>query len=327
MIRIFIISTLTGFALAQTSVPGGEDIRLETDVVGGAAKRAAAASATAAPSDTVLTIHGICSLEGNLLSASAEDCTVVVQRQQFDSLLKVAAPGGQATPAARRSLAKTYATLLAFEIAAQRAGIESSAQFRESMEWSRLRMLADLYRRNLEKETSAVSEHEIDDYYNQHVSEFEEVKIRRMLVPKNAFAGADRQESEKRALEVATDLRERAANGEDPDQLQKETYIAAGFNSIPPTTEVGTRRRSSLPSEVRDDVFALGPGELTKVEREAYSFVIYKVDAKNTLPKEKVRGEIAREIAKQKLDAALQSVTGSVRADLNDDYFGPALEQ
>ena len=195
------------------------------------------------------------------------------------------------------------------------------------MEWSRLRMLADLYRRNLEKETSVVSEQEIDDYYSQHVSQFEEVKLRRMLVPKSAFAGADKQESEKNALEAATEFRERAAKGEDLDRLQKEAYVAAGFNSLPPTTEVGTRRRSSLPSDVREDVFALRSGEVTKVEKEAHSYVIYKVDLKRTLPKEQVQGEISREIAKQKLEAALQSVTGSVRADLNEDYFGPALEQ
>ena len=217
--------------------------------------------------------------------------------------------------------------MLAFEKAAEKTGIESSTSFLESMEWSRLRMLADLYRRNLEKETSVVSEQEIEDYYHQHLSQFEEVRLRRMLVPKNTFAGGDKQESEKKALEIATEFRERAASGEDLGRLQKEAYIAAGFHSLPPATEVGTRRRSSLPADVREDVFALGSGEVTKVEKEAYSFVIYKVDAKHTLPKEKVQSEISREIAKQKLDAALQSVTGSVRADLNEDYFGPALEQ
>lgn len=328
MIRIFMIAALTGLALAQPPIPAGEDFRLETAVAGAAAaKSTAAASAMLAPGDTVLTIHGICSLAPNPLSAGAQDCAVAVQRQQFDTLLKIVAPAGQATPTARRSLAKTYATLLAFEIAAEKTGIQRSTQFLESMEWSRLRMLADLYRRNLEKETSVVSEREIDDYYNQHVSQFEEVKLRRMLVPKNNFAGADKQQSEKKVLEVAAEFRERAANGEDLDQLQKEAYIAAGLNSLPPTTEVGMRRRSSLPPDVREDVFALGSGEVTKVEKEAYSFVIYKVDAKHTLPEEKVRGEISREIAKQKLDAALQSVTGSVRANLNEDYFGPALEQ
>jgi hypothetical protein len=43
-----------------------------------------------------------------------------------------------------------------------------------------------------------------------------------MLVPKNNFAVADKQGSEQKALDIAIEFRERAANGEDFDQLQKE---------------------------------------------------------------------------------------------------------
>jgi hypothetical protein len=63
------------------------------------------------------------------------------------------------------------------------------------------------------------------------------------------------------------------------------------------------------------------------VEKEPYSFVVYKVDAKWTLPEERVREEISREIVKQKLETALQSVTEGIRTDLNENYFGPAAEQ
>ena len=225
----------------------------------------------------------------------------------------------------KHNLAKTYTDLLAFEMAAKKSGIDNSPQFQQTLEWLRLRTLGDLYRRGLEKESTA-SEEEIDEYYRRHVSQFEEVKLRRMLVPKNSFAVVDRVESEKKALEIATEFRERAAKGEDLDQLQKEAYAAAGFNALPPATEAGNRRRTSLTSEVGEDVFALRPGEVSRVEKEAYSFVIYKVDAKRTLPKERVKEEISREIIKQKLEAALQFVTGTIHSDLNENYFGPPTE-
>lgn len=323
MVRAFIIATVTELALAQTPVVENSSASALTVA---SATSGRPSSVTVAPGDTVLTIRGICPLEGNPLSSSADNCTAALRRKQFDALLKVVAPAAEDTPSTKRSLAKTYANLLAFEAAAEKDGLDRSTQFMDSMEWVRLRMLADLYRHNLEKETSVVSDQEIDDYYRQHVSEFEEVKLRRMLVPKS-FVGVDKQEAERRALEIATEFRERAAKGEDLDQLQKEAYIAAGFNSLPPTTEVGTRRRSGLSSDVSGDIFALRPGEVTKVEKEPYSFVIYKVDVKHTLPKEKVREEISREIAKQKLDAALQSVTAGIHTDLNGDYFGSASEQ
>jgi parvulin-like peptidyl-prolyl isomerase len=288
---------------------------------------AAAFAQTPSPGDAVLTIHGVCSFSPTPLAAGAQDCTVVVRRQQLDDLLKIVAPSGQVTAAVKRNLATTYTDLLAFEMAAKKSGLANSSQFQESLEWLRLRTLADQYRRGLEKELSAASDQEIDDYYRQHIAQFEEVKLRRMLLPKTNFAAADKEASEKKALEIASEFGERAAKGDDLDQLQKEVYAAAGLNTLPPTTEVGNRRRTGLPPEVSEDVFALHPGEVTKVEKEAYSFVIYKVDSKRTLPKERVREEISREIVKQKLDAALKSITGSVHADLNENYFGPAPEQ
>lgn len=318
MVWLLILATLTGPALAET--PALETSRASNAVVD-------AAENGVSPGDAVLTIHGICSLPQNAMSTSTQDCTVVVQRQQFETLLNIVAPDRKAAATAKHSLARTYATLLAFEAAAEKSGIEQSPDFLYSMEWSRLRMLADLYRHNLEKQMSAVSDQEIDDYYNHHAADFEEVKLRRMLVPKGNLVSIDKQGSEKKALEVASEFRQRAANGEDLDQLQKEVYIAAGINSLPPSTEVGTRRRSSLPSDVRQDVFTLASGGITRVENETYSFVIYKVEAKLTVPKQKVREEISREIVKQKLDAALQALTANVRTELNQDYFGPAPEQ
>jgi parvulin-like peptidyl-prolyl isomerase len=83
----------------------------------------------------------------------------------------------------------------------------------------------------------------------------------------------------------------------------------------------------NLPSEVREEVFSLRPGEVSKVEDETYSFVIYKVDAKWRLPKEQVREEITSELARQKLGRAFKSITGNVRTELNEKYFGTALAQ
>lgn len=327
MVRTLGVAILAGAALAQTPGPAAGNSQPAADVTVAQAAGSVESGATVAPGDAVLTIHGICSLSQNPLATGSEDCTVVVRRQKFDNLLKIVAPGGQVTPTVKHNLAKTYTDLLAFEMAAKKSGLDKAAQFQESMEWLRLRTLADLFRRGLEKELSVVSEQEVDDYYRQHVAQFEEVQLHRMLVPKNNFAAADKQGSEKRALEIATKFRERAASGEDLDQLQKEAYAAAGFNTLPPTTEVGNRRRAGLTSEVSEDVFALQPGHVSKVEKETYSFVIYKVDAKRTLPKERVREEISREIIKQKLDTALKSVTGSIHADLDENYFGPAAEQ
>lgn len=327
MVRILVIAVLFSAALAQNSIPPENNSPLTAAIVTGPAQGPVEPAAPVAPSDPVLTIHGTCSSSESPVPADANGCTVLVKRQQFDDLMKIVAPGAQVTTASKQRFAKTYADLVAFESAARKSGIDNAAQFREAMEWLRLRTLADLYRRSLEKESSAVSQQEIDEYYHQNLPQFEEIKLRRILLPRNSFADPDKQEFEKKALQTANEIRRRASKGEDLDQLQKEAYLALGFNALPPASEVGNRRRASLAPEVSEAIFATPPGEVSPVEKEAYSFVIYKVEAKATLPEPQVREEIKREITKQKLETALKSVTADVRTDMNDKYFGAPAEQ
>lgn len=317
MVRILVFFVLAGAGIAQSTSPE-DSSQTATVVVHVAAKDAAV---SVAPGDTVLMVHDICSPSQTTSPGSTEDCTLMLNRQQFEDLLKIVAPG-QGAPGAKQRLAQTYTELVAFESVARRAGIDRSPQFLETMEWLRLRTLADLYRRSLEREASTITEEEINEYYREHTSQFEQVKLRRILLPRNNFAVADKQEFEKKALQIAADIRERAAKGEDLDRLQRETYQALGLDGVPPASDVGNRRRNGLTPEVSDDVFALRPGEISKVEQEAYSFVIYKVEQKWTQPKQQVKEEIAREISKQRLEAALKAVTGSVHAELNEEYFG-----
>ena len=162
----------------------------------------------------------------------------------------------------------------------------------------------------------------MEAYYREELHQFEEVRLQRLVLPKDNFAIEDRQKFEQNAQRIAAGLRERAAQGEDLESLQKEAYEVLGFGGLPPTTVVGNRRRASLPAEVSADVFSLRPGEVSKVENESHSFVIYKVEAKWTLLEEQVRDEITREVAKKKLERVLESITGNLRTELNMKYFG-----
>lgn len=278
------------------------------------------AAGTVSLTEPVLTIHGACEKE-------EKACATVVTRQEFDELMEVVAPGAKSNPGARQNAARTYAELLAFETAARKAGVLDSREFQETLLLLRLRTLADFYRRNLEKEYGAPSQEEIEDYYHREIRGFEEAKLRRIVLPKNNFAASNKEEFEKKGLRVANELRERAAKGEDLDQLQREAFAQLAFTGQPPATDVGSRRRTSLLPEVAEEIFALNPGQVSQVEKEPYSFVIYKVEARRTLPLEMVRDEISREISKRKLEDALKLVTGSVHSDLNEKYFGASAGQ
>jgi PPIC-type PPIASE domain len=275
--------------------------------------------------EPVLTVHHDCPSAAK--PEDSETCDTVLTRQEFDELMEIAAPGAKTNAGARRNVARMYSELLAFEAAAHKAGISDSHEFQEILQLLRLRALADLYRRNLEKQYETLPQEEIAGYYHREIRRFEEVKLRRIVLPKNNFAAANKEQFEKQALQVANELRERAAKGEDFDQLQKEAFSKLAFTGQPPVTDGGSRRRAGLLPEVADEIFTLNPGQVSRVETEPYSFVIYKVEARRTLPLEMVRDEISRELAKQKLEDALKTVTGSIHADLNQKYFGAAEGQ
>ena len=196
-----------------------------------------------------------------------------------------------------------------------------------TMRWLQARTLADMLRRRLQKESGRVSEAESAAYYRERIQQFEEVKLKRLVLPKNTFAADDRQQAEQAAQRIAADFRERAARGEDFPRLQKEAYEMLGFSGLPPATDMGNRRRASLPVGVIEEIFSLRPGEISKVEDETHSFVIYKVEAKRALPEEQVKDEITREVAKEKLERFLRAITERVRTELNETYFGTASAQ
>lgn len=324
-IATFILYGIPAASHAQSSNASGDQYppNLRGEQVTTAAQPKARTEASIALNEPVLTLHGVCHPpEQPGAGGGKKDCATQVTRQEFDQMMEIASPGAKTSPGVRQNVARMYAELLAFETPARDSGIQDSREFQLTMQLLRLRTLADLYRRNLERQYATPSKEEVDAYYHQESKRFEEVKLRRIVLPKNNFNAASKDEFEKRALEVADELRERAAKGEDVDQLQREGYVKLGFTGPPPATDVGSRRRASLLPEVSDEVFALNPGQVSKVEKEPYSFVIYKIEAKRTLPLEMVRDEVSREISKHKLEDALKLVTGSIKTDLNQDYFG-----
>jgi len=122
---------------------------------------------------------------------------------------------------------------------------------------------------------------------------------------------------------VVNDLRERATKGDDIDQLQKEAYTILALPA-PPGTDMGNRRKANLLPEYQEEILSLNVGEVSKVEQEAFSFVVYKIDGKKLLPEEIVKDEISREISRQRLDNAFKEITGSIQLEFSEQYFGSA---
>lgn len=297
-------------------------------------------SATPAPSATpslvqvpenqpVITIHGLCATPASSSAKSAKGavskpagaCTTVVTRAQLDKLISALNTQNQAvTPQIRRQFAQSYAELLTYGQAAKKAGTED-ADFAELMSFVRLSTLVRLYRTRLDERYRKVPDSEIAAYYKQNSPKFEEINLARIFIPAKNPSAQNKDEWEKKAAQVANDIHDRAAKGEDLEKLQKEAYTQLGLTTSPASTNLGPRRRAMLPQQ--QDLFSLNAGDVSKVEQEPAGYVIYKVVSKQVVPLDKVKDEISRELFRQKMEDKNKEITASVRTDFNEKYFGP----
>ncbi len=317
-------------SLLQTSVPSTQEANgisvkpVQTTQQPQAMKTAAMAAAVA-DTQPVITIHGLCDDSSAKVADKGSSCSRIITREQFEKLIKVLNPEGQAISLkGQQNLARTYVEFLELEVAARNAGLDATSEFHELMQWMRLRTMADLYRRNLQEKYRTPAQEEIDAYYHQHLASYDRVRLSRILVPREDRSAADKDEFERKALNAARAARARAAKGEDLSQIEKDTYSALGL-SLPPPTELGNYGRANFTDQESAEVFSLKPGEVSQVEVEPKSYVIYKVISKETLPEEQVKADIAREISQQKFKDAIKAATESARAEFNEEYFGPGI--
>jgi len=276
-------------------------------------------------SEPVITIYGTCEGQSSQNATASDPCATVVTREAFERLLdSMNVTGKPLTPQTRRNLAEVYGQYLSLERPAMKAGLDGTARFEEIMRWWRLRTLAGMYRGKLIEEFKSPSAEEVHAYYTAHLESYQRLKTQRILVPRTPGATEEAKRADTKALELADSARERAAKGEDAEVVQKDVYSALGLTS-PTKTDLGTHPRSSFPREETDELFGLKAGQVSKVETEGTSYVIYKIVANDTQPEEAVREEISHQIAQDKYDAAVRSIQAASKPELNEAYFGPPV--
>ena len=338
MIRIFITPLLAGAcAFAQTAGAPPVQVPSRPPVTQASAPPLVQQQSfnpdNVAPTEAVVVIHGICpKKDGSPKDGSAKEspakvdsCQTVITKEQFNSMLSGMIVASQiSTPAAMRNFAETYAQLLALAAAGEKGGAENDPRFQELVRIARIRALADSYRHSLEEKYSNPSQEEIDAYYKENISKYDSFKVERIIIPSinPNRTPAGRAEYEKKFHQLASDIRERAARGEETQKLQDEVYKALSLPSSP-KTDLGIKRRGGLPAGIEKDLLALKPGEVTKLEAEMSGLNIYKLRSRDTIPVEYVKSEIVRDLHQKNMEAAMKAVTGTIHSDLNEQFFGP----
>jgi hypothetical protein len=265
------------------------------------------------PDDAVITLNGFCSHA----SRQGDSCQTVVTRAQFEKLTEALQPGMPSE--LRLKVANAYARMMKMAAAAEERGLDKMPGFAEEMRYARLQLLSQDLSRVLREDADNPTDAEIDAYYQKNRSSFEQAALARIFVPR-ARRGATH--SEDRMVQVAADLRARAARGADPDELEIEACAAAGIPGSAPHTRLENVRRTTLPP-THEKVMDLEPGEVSEVLSDpGGGHFIYKMMSRSMLSLQQARPEIRRQLADEHYRQAARHFSDDVV--FNDTYFAPA---
>jgi hypothetical protein len=274
------------------------------------------------PNTVVVEIQGACSGLGDGVIKQAP-CVTQITKSQFAAMMaSLGTSNPMNTTAAQRSFAESYIQLLALANAAESAGVDKDPQFLELMKIIRLRTLSDFYRRSLESKASNLSPEEIQAYYKEHPAKYEQIRLERVIVPPARGHTTSAADAAKKARDLAELVRARAVNGEDMDILQAYAYKELGLPA-PPPADMGLRRRGTLAANLESELFALKPGEVTKVEAEPAGFTVYRLRTRDLPSLESVKGELLRDMRQKYVSDVIKAAEDRVHSNLNLDYFTP----
>jgi len=275
------------------------------------------------PDAVVITIRGICPDSKAGEPAKADACVTTITKEQFNQIVAGVGPVNL-NPVAARAFAQNYVQVLTLAAAGDKAGLEKDPLFQALLSVMRSRAMAETYRRAMTRMYSNPKPEELEAYYRQNLDKYERVQVDRVFIP-NSKAGLTKTQQEefaRKAQQVAAEMRERAAKGEDVSQLQNEAYDKLGLVS-PPKTDLGIKTKNFFARALGQKIWSLKTGEVSGLEPEQAGFSFYKVRGRSALPLAALKETLVRELSEKNAQAAIQQVIDSVHSELNEQFFNP----
>ncbi len=282
----------------------------------------------ALPPDTpVVTLKGVCE---RAKRSEGQDCTSVITREQMDQIVARLAETSRQT--SHNQLAVNYVRILAASRLAEDRKLETTpavaAELMKRTGFARIEVLAKAFYGQIEEAAANAPLDELQRYYANHLSEFEEGEALRLSFPASGLMRNGMRLNPALVKTEADALRNLAVVGYDFDQLEAQAYKDLGIAQPVPPTRLTMARRNSMPED-QAKVFDLQPGEVTPVIESFTRLVILKLVSKRIATFESVLPEITDKLKQERLSEEIEAACKSVSAEFNLQYLGlsaqPAL--
>jgi len=249
---------------------------------------------------------------------------VQVTKSEFESGLPQIEP--EADPDAegksRRKLGDDFASVLMLSQQALASHLDSSPQVSRQLAVARMQVLSDAEFASLMHQADPTTE-EISKYYSDHLSEYDQVHIRRLFIwkrPGNSETGPVL--SSQAAHARAGELRQAMAAGTSEKKLSQD-LIKSGEGML--DAEPLTFSRGGLSPELGKVAFGLKESEWSEVQETPAAFLFIQLVKRDRRQLGQVSSSIEKDLQAQKLEALLDDMKKKAGIWLDEQYFGAAV--
>jgi parvulin-like peptidyl-prolyl isomerase len=245
----------------------------------------------------------------------------------------------QAQGAQRDEIKKQYGEFKLLAERARKEKIDQEDLTRLQVLFDRSQALAGAYMNELQKNSDKlVTDGDIEQYFNDHPSDFDEVRVRHILIstePKAAGdeegdKGKDKDKDKKdaprpltkeEAKQKAQAILDRVRKGEDFAKLARENSDDPG--SKEKGGEYDFFGKGRMVPEFEETAFKLNPGQISDLVETQFGFHIIQLEERRSATSAsdpKVRQQITEKLKQEKLEARIEEITAASTVEVAENF-------
>jgi parvulin-like peptidyl-prolyl isomerase len=251
-----------------------------------------------------------------------------VTEEEFESRIEGIEPHGGdpdkegATEKDRRRLGDDYASVLMLSQQALANGLASSPEVVRKLAIARMQVLSDAEFASLMHQAEPSSE-EIRQYYSAHLSDYDEVQIRRLFIWKVRDKSKDEHVLSSQAAKARADqIRHQCASGAS-EKTVAANLIKSGDGMLDPEPLIFLR--GQLSPAIEKVAFALKEGEWSEVEDNPSRLMLIQLVKRDRQTLGQVSSHIEKDLQGQKMQALLDNMKAKAGIWMDEQFFGTAM--
>lgn len=245
---------------------------------------------------------------------------------EFDHLIEMLPEQyrNQIRTTGRRQFADNIVRLRLMAAEARRRKLEDTQAFKDQLAFQTEQLLASQYYQDLVK-TTKVDEVTAREYYDQHKSDYLEVKARHVLIRVKGSPVPLKKDAkeltDEEALAKAKEIRQKLVDGADFATLAKAESDDAGSGAN--GGDLGTFGHGRMVPAFEQVAFTIPVGEISQPVKSQFGYHVIKVESRQEKTFVDVRPEIEKKLDAELVKKTMDDLRTSANVEMNPEYFGP----